>query len=127
METFTFCPERQVPETLVRDTSTTVTMNGWLFASRPVSPMQRRFRVNLHGLRWYLNNDDTYDSTTNPTFNARALELFYEAHEQWKTFEWDHPHFGTMEVKFAAPVNVPAAPKGNDGMLEPLEITLVEV
>lgn len=127
METFSFCPERQVPETLARETSNTVTMNGWMFAARPVSPMQRRFRVRLHGLRWYLNTDDTYDATTNPTFNARALELFYEEHEQWKTFQWNHPHLGLLQVKFAAPVNVPAAPAGNDGMLEALEINLVEV
>lgn len=127
MAVFGFSPERQVPETIVRDTSTTVTMNGWLFAARPVSPMQKRFRVQLHGLRWYLNNDDTYDSTTNPNFNARALELFYEEHEMWKTFEWDHPHLGMLNVKFAAPVNVPAAPAGNDGMLNALEIMLVEV
>jgi hypothetical protein len=127
VEDFDFSPESQVPETLTRETSNTVTMNGWLFSARPTSPMQRRFRVRLHGLKWYLNDvDDTYDSTTDPTHNARAVELFYEAHEMWNPFTWTHPHLGSLTVRFAAPVNVPAAPPGGDGLLEPLEVTLVE-
>jgi hypothetical protein len=90
--------------------------------------MQRRFRVRLHGLRWYLNPaNDLYDSTTDPTINAHALELFYQDKEMWKPFTWTHPHIGELTVRFAAPVSVPAASPNSDGrILEPLEITLVE-
>lgn len=126
MDTFTFAPNSKVPETLTRETSNTVTMNGWLFSARPTSPMQRRFRLVVHGLRWYLNTDDTYDATTNPTINARALENFYSAHEMWDPFIFPHPHLGNLVVKFAAPLNVPAGQKDGGGLLEPLEIMLVE-
>lgn len=126
MADFNFCPESQVPTTVTRDTSNTVTLNGWTFSARPISPMQRKFRVKLFGLRWYLASDDTYDTTTDPTHNAKLLEDFYFDHEMWDTFTWDHPHLGTLTVRFAEPVTVPPGIENGNGWLEPLEIVLAE-
>lgn len=126
MADFTFCPNGTVPETLPREASNTVTFGGWKFTARPTSPIQRAFRVRLHGLRWYLNTDGTYDKTTNPTINAAALEEFYSTYEQWAPFTWVHPHLGLLTVKFNAPLAVPAGQVNAGGLLEPLEIMLVE-
>lgn len=126
LETFNFCPNSLVPETLPREVPSVLTMNGWTFTSRPTTPHQRKFRVKLFGLRWFLDDiDDTYDDDTLPTINARALEEFYARHETWAPFNWTHPHLGPLVVRFAAPVTVPAATANSGGLLEPLEITLI--
>lgn len=125
--TFDFCPERHVPETLPPDPQQGVTMNGWQFVSRPEVPFQRKFKLTLYGLRWYLDNDDHYDATTNPEFNARRLEMFYQAHQTWLPFEFTHQHFsdGPILCRFAAPLVVPASPPGSGGWLDPLEAVLI--
>jgi hypothetical protein len=126
MEIFNFSPNSIVPETIPRENSNVISMGGWLFSARPTSPMQRKFRLRLHGLRWYLNGDDTYDESSNTSINARALEQFYEDHEMWNPFVFPHPHLGDIVCYFASPVTVPAAIPDGNGWLEPLEITLVE-
>jgi hypothetical protein len=128
MDTFNFCPSSYVPETLPRDvTASAVTMNGWQFNARPTTPYQRKFKLTLHGLRWYLDNLGYYDATTNAPFNARALELFYQAHETWDPFLFYHQHLGPdpLQVRFATPVTVPAALQGSNGLIGGLEIQLV--
>lgn len=123
--TFNFCPKSLVPETLHREAPTVMTMGGWTFSAKPTTPHQKKFRVMLHGLRWYLNNDGTYDATTEVTTNAKALEEFYEAHETWRPFNWVHPHLGSIVCRFAAPVNIGAAISNSGGFLDPVEITLI--
>lgn len=125
-EVFNFCPTSQVPETLPRELDTVLTMNGWQFTAKPTTPYQRKFRLKLFGLRWILDPvSGLYDSLTTPEINARTLELFYERHEMWLPFDWTHQHLGLMSCRFAAPIVVPAAPQGNNGLIEPLEVTLI--
>lgn len=124
--TFNFCPNSLVPETLVPEDSTGTSMNGWFFASKPKVPYQRKFRVTLYGLRWYLNTNGTYNTTASPTTNARLLEQFYQANGRWDNFAWAHPHLGTLQVRFAEPVNVPKAEPNSNGLIEELEVVLVE-
>lgn len=125
--TFNFCPESQVAETLPPEPVQGVSMNGWQFSARPSIPYQRKFKLTLHGLRWFLNANGTYDETTSATSNARVLEKFYQTNGTWDTFTWAHPHLGvTLTCRFASPVTVPAALVNSNGILEPLEITLVE-
>lgn len=126
LETFNFCPNSLVPVTMPRDPQQVLSMNGWSFSAKPTTPFQRRFRVTLHGLRWYTNNTTgLYDSTTNPTINARALELFYERHETWKTFTWVHPHLGSLTCRFGASLTVPEGLPNANGLIGPLEITII--
>lgn len=124
--TFNFCPGSTVPETIVPDEVSVVTFNGWQFASKPRVPFCRRFKVQLHGMRWYLNADGTYDASTDPTHNARALELFYQQTRLWDNFSWNHPHLGTLQVRFAEKLNIPAAPANSNGNLAPVEVQLIE-
>jgi hypothetical protein len=124
-ETFNFCPNGQVPETLPRELTSAMTMNGWTFVSKPTTPYVRKFRVKLHGLRWFLNTNGLYDVASSQDVNAKLLEEFYERHETWNPFNWVHPHRGTMLVRFASPVIVPAALPASGGFIEPVEVNFV--
>lgn len=126
METFDFCPGALVPVTVPPESGSVKSMNGWEFSSRPNVPYRRIFKVKLYGLRWYLDENDLYDSTTDPTINARALELFYATHQKWKEFNWTHPHIGSLVCRFNEPVEVPAGLPNSGGNIEELEITLIE-
>lgn len=127
-ETFGFSPNSQVASIVPREAGGGINLNGWQFSSRPTSPFQRRFKVVLHGLRWYLNGTTGYfDTTTAPTLNARLLEEFYSRHETWQEFNWYHPHLNTtFLVKFANPVIVPPGAVNSGGFIEPLEVMFIE-
>lgn len=126
METFTFCPNSLVPETLPREPPSVMSLNGWQFSAKPAVPYQRKFKVTLHGLRWFLDPDtDLYDSFTEPDINAHNLELFYSRHETWNPFNWTHPHLGPLVVRFAAPVSVPKGKENSGGFIDAFEITLI--
>lgn len=129
MKTFTFCKDSLVPETLARENVNVVSLGGWQFTARPTTPFQRKFKVMLHGLHWYLNSADSrYDVVTDPDNNARLLELFYEEHEMWKPFLWVHPHlnYEPIECRFQSPVNVPAGLSNSNGLIQAFEINFVE-
>lgn len=125
-ETFNFSPERNVPETLPRAApTTTMSTGGWQFVAKPSTPYQRKFKITLYGIEWYTNADGTYDFTTNPNFNARALERFYERNETWCPFIFKHQHFGDITVRFDQPLTVPAGGKNGGGLCGPIEMTLI--
>lgn len=124
--TFNFCPTSLVAETLPPEPTSVSSMNGWVFTSKPKVPFLKKFRVTLHGLRWFLNTNGTYNTISQPTSNARLLEEFYQVNGAWDHFAWTHPHLGYMFCRFAEPVTVPAAKPDSGGLLEPLEITLVQ-
>lgn len=128
MATFDFCPERYVPETLPPEVGgATMTSNtGWNFSARPSAPYQRRFKLTLYGLRWYLvDATGLYDAATNRQFNAKALEEFYAEHQTWKVFDFNHQHLGLLQCRFAAVVQVPAGAINSGGQVDPVEVTLV--
>jgi len=103
-----------------------VSMNGWNFSSKPNIPYQRRFKIKLHGLRWYTDpTTDLYDETINPNFNARALETFYARHEAWNPFLFNHQHIGQLTCRFGSAVSVPAAPPQSGGWLDVVEVMLI--
>ncbi len=125
-ETFNFCPNSLVVENLPPEPLQGVSLNGWNFASKPAVPYQKKFKVTLYGLRWFLNNStQLYDSTTQPTINARALELFYERNGVWNPFTWLHPHLGTITARFSTPVTVPAGMMNSGGLIEKVELQMV--
>jgi hypothetical protein len=127
METFDFCPDRNIPETLPRETSnSSMSMNGWNFSARPTTPYQRKFKISLQGVRWYLDPvTGLYDPLANPKFNAHALEKFYARHETWNPFIFKHQHIGDLVVRFASPLIVPAAKANSGGLIDPIEMMLL--
>jgi len=128
MDTFDFCPNHYVPETLPREGgATTVSLGGWQFSAKPTTPYQRRFKLTLHGLRWYLDDTGIYDAATDPSFNAKRLEEFYQRNEMWNPFLFRHQHLSPVPIqcRFAAPVTVPAGEKNSGGFIAPLEVQLI--
>ena len=124
--TFDFCPNRMVPTTKPpASQGKGMTMNGWFFSAKPNVPYQKSFTVKLQGLTWYLQPDGLYDSATNPQFNARRLELFYETNGTWDNFDFPHPHLGVVRCRFKEPVEVPAAIPDSGGLVEAFEIQLI--
>lgn len=114
-----------VPRTKPPQASPTVSMNGWNFASKPKVPYQKTFVVKLQGMCWYLLPNGLYDEATNPNYNARLLEKFYETHGVWQAFDFPHPHLGTLSCKFTQPVEVPEAIVNSGGLISGFDITLV--
>jgi hypothetical protein len=124
--TFNFASDRHVPETLPPEPIQTVSMNGWTFAAKPKIPYVRKFRLTLYGMRWYLQAAGLYDTATNPTFNARLLEQFYQANGTWDNFSYTHPHIGPIQCRFASAVTVPAAIPNSGGLIDAFQLELIE-
>jgi hypothetical protein len=128
MAVFDFAPERYVPGTLPREngSASVITMGGWQFTSKPTTPYQRRFKLTLYGMRWYLTNGGLFDDVTDPTFNAFLLEKFYQEHEMWKPFDFNHQHIGPLVCRFALPLTVPAAEANSSGLIKSVEVNFIE-
>lgn len=125
-EIFDFCPGRMVPRTKPPAGETRgISMNGWFFSSKPNVPYQKAFTIKLQGLRWYLQPNGLYDATTNPGFNARRLELFYERHGTWNNFDFPHPHLGMLRCRFREPIEIPEGIPNSGGLIEAVDIQLV--
>src|SRR3546814_2504693 len=88
LETFNFCPNSLVPETVPPEPTSVMSMNGWDFSQKPSVPYRRKFKVALHGMNWYLLANGLYDEVTDPTHNARLLEKFYQRHQLHAEFNW---------------------------------------
>lgn len=123
--TFDFCPNGTVPEIIPPESPTVVSLNGWTFSSKPSVPYQKKFRVTLHGMRWYLQANGLFDETTDLQHNARRLEKFYETNGTWDNFQWTHPHLGVLTVRFASPVQIPAGIPNSNGLVPAFEVTLL--
>jgi hypothetical protein len=121
-----FCPGRMVPRTKPPQAGQTMSMNGWAFTSKPKVPFVKTFAVKLQGLYWYLQPNDLYDATTNPQFNARRLELFYQEHLTWKPFTFPHPHLGNLQVRFAQSLEVPEAIPNSAGLVDGFDVQFIE-
>jgi hypothetical protein len=123
--TFDFCPASQVPEELPPEPLQGMSMNSWSFSAKPTVPYQAKWKVTLYGLQWYLQSNGMFDAATDPTHNARRLELFYRARQTWDTFTWSHPHIGPLLVRFETPVIIPAGMTNSNGQVGPIDVTFV--
>jgi hypothetical protein len=123
---FDFCPDYMVPETEPPSgDGKGVSFNGWYFSSKPRVPYQKSFVVQLQGMYWYLKGTGLFDQSTNPRYNARRLELFYEQHGLWKPFDFRHPHLGQLTVRFREPLKIPKAIPSSGGLIDAFEMKLV--
>jgi len=52
---FDFCPNSRVAEKIAPDEPEVQDFNGWVYNPVPVLPFRPSFRVELEGLRWYLD------------------------------------------------------------------------
>jgi hypothetical protein len=67
------------------------------------------------------------DLSTNPQYNLAVLEKFYQDHKLYKTFQYQHPIYGLMSVKFNSPLKIPEGTKGGIGWVPDIAVELIEV
>lgn len=102
---------------------------SYMFTAGPVAPDQRVITLHFPTMFYYVNAvTGTPDTTTNPKMNFLRLEGFYTRHRLWKPFNYRHPMYGMLVVKFDKPLKTPkglgsGAPKGQ---LEGFTVDLLE-
>lgn len=99
---------------------------SYMYTPRPDGPDARLFTLNFKTMCFYENADGTIDKTTNPQMNAGVLEDFYNAHQLWSPFTYNHPTLGPITVKFNKPLELPAGMEGGNGWLSGFTIELLE-
>ena len=123
---FRYCPLSRVVEELPPEETSGMSLNGWMFTSKPKVPYRPTFKVTLHGLRWRLTAGGTQlDLITEPDTNAGNLRLFYIEHRLHRRFAFNHEYLGPIYCKFAKPVTIPAAVGNSGGLIQALEVQLI--
>ena len=91
--------------------------NGYQYAVKPLLPLQRTFILKFPTLVWG-SSDTSQDMQT--------LVNFYELHELWDRFNYNHPQYGMLIVRFAKSLEIPESIPGGSGATQPFEIHLIE-
>ena len=99
---------------------------GYQYGQIPVDPTARTFKITMTGMKYYLQSNGAIDTTSEPTTNIYTLDQFYQTHGIHTAFNYPHWFYGTLKVKFARPLKIPQ-PEGNQGVLPPFDIELIEV
>lgn len=114
-------------EDKMQDPQTRVTLgNSYQFATPPSAPVPRIFTLAFETMWRGLNADGTIDTTTRAQMNAGALYNFYQTYMLHKTFQYPHPWFGMVNVRFNQPLVIPKGRIGGDGWCEAFTIELME-
>ena len=100
---------------------------SYLFTAVPDSPDQRTFKLGFAAMKFFTNPDNSLNSETEPAINMKRLIDFYQEHKLHKTFNYDHPVYGVLEVKFHKPLPEPKGVIGGMGVVESFEIELIEI
>lgn len=102
--------------------------NSYLFTAPPSGPDMRKFILTFPAMRYYTLTDGlTIDLSASPTQNMAVLEAFYNNHKLHKSFLYPHPVYGNKEVKFYSPLKIPEGTRGGNGLIEDIQIELLEV
>lgn len=114
------------------DSGYRATLGGsYQFAAEPVVPDQREFVLRFEALQFFTQWDEANglwvpDRTRLPEINLWLLDDFYRAHRTWKSFIYLNPLYGQVEVKFSTPLEIPHGTKGGNGVVQGIEVRLLE-
>lgn len=102
---------------------------SYRFNTGPTAPPQRMFTLNMKGMRIYTNpSTGEVDTTTNTKKdNVMVLYQFWKDHYQHVNFVYNHPLHGAMNVRFAAPLDLPPAIEGGSGVLPEFQLQFIEI
>lgn len=100
--------------------------NSYVFTSQPNAPDQRIFNLTFPALKYYSING-SLSSSLNEENNMLALIEFYQDHKLHKSFDFEHPLYGSLKVKFNKPLVEKPAQKGSNGVVIDQEVELIEV
>lgn len=113
-------------ETEYPDSGTQVQMGkSYTFTAPPSAPDQRKFTLNFEALVYFVRNG-VIDATYEPQINMQALDDFYNLHKMNAVFTYPHPVYGDLPCSFAKPLKIPKGTKGGNGVVENIEIQLIE-
>jgi len=118
---FDFAPNSHVAVEIPPEEQSGVSFNGWSFAARPSTPYAAKFKLSLSGMRWVLAGAQL-DISTDAPINAGRLLMFYRENRKYGKFFYDHEFLGTLECRFAEPVQIPAALPNSNGLIDTFEV-----
>ncbi len=126
MEEFDF--DYHIPTTEYPESGDRLQFGGsYTFSSAPTSPDQRIITLHFQEMRNYVDKTTgVVDVLTNPKSNFYRLELFYQRHRLWKSFNYRHPQYGMLVVRFSKPLKTPKKQEGFNGILEGFTVELME-
>lgn len=100
---------------------------SYTFTATPDSPDQRIFKLGFDAMKFFTDESDNVINDVVPEINMKNLIDFYHEHKLHKTFNYTHPVYGVLVVKFAKPLPEPKGIVGGTGVVEGFEIELVEI
>lgn len=100
---------------------------SYVFSTPPTDPDQRVFVLSFTGMRFFVDEDNVLDESINPQLNMFNLIKFYQRHKMYKSFRYEHPVHGTLEVKFNKPLTEEDVQPGGFGVVKDFSVELVEI
>lgn len=101
---------------------------SYVFVTPPTDPDQRIFTLHFPVMKIFTEEDGTtIDSVTNAKYNMKTLSDFYAAHKLWDAFQYNHYLYGTLVVRFNAPLDEPEGIPGGGGAVKAFTVELIEV
>lgn len=101
--------------------------NSYVFTAEPDASDQRRFKLYFTGMKFFTDGSGDVDATQNPQRNMKALIDFYQDHKLHESFNYTHPVYGELVVKFYKPLPEPKGVTGGTGVVEDFEVELLEI
>lgn len=100
---------------------------SYVFSTPPTDPDQRIFTLTFPAMQFFTNNADELDVNIEPQRNMFTLIKFYQEHKLYKSFRYQHPVHGLLEVKFNKPLKEEDVEKGGYGIVKEFSIELIEI
>lgn len=100
---------------------------SYIFSVPPTDPDQRKITLTFRGMQFFTNTSGILDETINPQRNMFNLIKFYQRHKLYKSFKYQHPVHGLIEVKFNKPLKEEDVIDGGYGVVKEFSIELIEI
>lgn len=101
--------------------------NSYVFVAPPTDPDQRTFVLYYPTMKFYTDANGLLTDTIYPQYNMLAFIKFYAAHKLHKSFRFNHPVHGLMQVKFNKPFTEPKGLPNGTGAVEAFSVELIEI
>lgn len=99
--------------------------NQWSYITKPTTPVIRIFTLKFEVMKFFENSQ--YLTPIERRYSAHHLDDFYQRHETFGEFLYDHHTFGNIVVRFDQPLELSEGLTGAGGAILPFTVTLKEV
>lgn len=99
---------------------------SYVYAAGPTAPDQRTFVLKLQAMQYFMIGL-TPDDLSHPDRNLWAFEQFYRNHLLHQSFDFNHPVYGPLVCKFNRPLELPEGIQNGNGIIDTLEVELIEI